>query len=216
MVSGQSVCWSQESEARSQHTAYWPVTSRQHADSKRSMKLLVTDYSIRPRRWQCCLLPTAFWPVTSRQHADSKRSMKLLVTDYSIRPRRWQCCLLPTAYCSMNYADPLIRAAPFQPVGTGLQVSLQLAIVFVKSILSTQHRTNWLREKVGNRSCRGEEIFWEGVGVGRGDFAVRGIWPQPLSTFNRTQSPGARSYFQNHQPLQARLQTALPAADGDL
>ena len=47
--------------ASSPLTAYWPETSRQHADSKRSMKLRVTGYSIRPRRWQCCLLaPDAY------------------------------------------------------------------------------------------------------------------------------------------------------------
>jgi hypothetical protein len=36
------------------------------------------------------------------------------------------------------------------------------------------------------------------------------------SSFKGTQSPGARSYFQNLQPLAARFTTADAACDGDL
>jgi len=35
------------------------------------------------------------------------------------------------------------------------------------------------------------------------------------SSPSRTQSPGARSYFQNHQPLQEGFRTEPPAADGE-
>jgi hypothetical protein len=45
------------------HSAFWPVTRWQPSDSKRSTKFRVTDYSIRHRRWQCCLLPTAYCPL---------------------------------------------------------------------------------------------------------------------------------------------------------
>ncbi len=37
--------------------AFWPVTTRQPFDSKRPTKMQVTGHSIRPRRWQGCLLP---------------------------------------------------------------------------------------------------------------------------------------------------------------
>ena len=55
------------------------------------------------------------------------------------------------------------------------------------------------------------------AGAGR----VGGFSSPPLcflylrSSSRRIQSPGARSYFQNPQPLQERLQAAIPAAEGE-
>ena len=49
----------------------------------------------------------------------------------------------------------------------------------------------------------------EFAGAG-GDFAPNVAAPQRFSTFNRTQSPGARSYFQNHQPFKSVCRPRFP------